>query len=397
MRRIGIYGGSFNPPHIGHVRAAEAFLNELSLDLLLVIPSADPPHKTLAADSPSAQVRLELTLLAMSGLPNTRVLDLELRRPGPSYTSDTLRELSAQYPGDRLYLLTGTDMFLSLPEWHEPEVICALAVPVVAARQHSDDNEQLSAAADRLRSLYGCESVLLRNPVTELSSTTLRRMLALSAGRDLLPAGVWERIIQLGAYRTGERLTGLSMEDLIPTALARYKSKRIPHALGCLDTAKQLADRFGADREICARAAILHDVTKALRGSEQLQLCDSYGILITDEERQDPALLHSITGAEAAARVFGESEAVCSAIRWHTTGRPNMTTEEKIVYLADCIEPTRSYPGVEETRAAAARDLDEALLLGMQGTLNDLLSRGIRPSPVTQQAIDALRGERNTL
>ena len=121
--RIGIYGGTFNPPHLGHLTAAKAAFELLRLDRLLLIPASQPPHKALPAGSPSAEQRLALTRLAAEQLElgdRVEVLDIELRRQGKSYTVDTLEELRRQYPGAELWLLMGTDMFLTFQAWREP-------------------------------------------------------------------------------------------------------------------------------------------------------------------------------------------------------------------------------------------------------------------------------------
>ena len=138
MARIGIYGGSFNPPHLGHIFAARKARQLLGLDKILLIPAAIPPHKAVAEGSPDGETRFALTQLAIAGETGMEVSRIELDRPGQSYTVDTLRELRESYPQDELYLLMGTDMFLSFFQWREPEAIAALAVPVCMARVRAD-------------------------------------------------------------------------------------------------------------------------------------------------------------------------------------------------------------------------------------------------------------------
>ena len=128
--KIGIYGGTFNPPHLGHLTAAAAVIATLKLDKLLLIPASIPPHKDLPAGSATAEQRLEMTRMAGEQLglgSKVETLDMEVRRAGKSFTSDTLAELKAQFPEDELWLLMGTDMFLSFETWHEPEKIASLA------------------------------------------------------------------------------------------------------------------------------------------------------------------------------------------------------------------------------------------------------------------------------
>ncbi len=132
MTRIGIYGGTFSPPHNGHVAAAKAFMEQMWLDFLFVIPAAVPPHKEM--ESPvSAADRFRMAQLAFSGMEGVYVSDMEIRRGGKSYTVDTLRELSGE--DRRLFLLCGTDMMLTLDEWREADEIFRLCYPVYVRRE----------------------------------------------------------------------------------------------------------------------------------------------------------------------------------------------------------------------------------------------------------------------
>ena len=121
--RIAVFGGTFNPPHLGHMAAAEACIEALSLDRLILMPTRVPPHKDLPAGSATPEQRLEMCRIAAVQIPRCEVSDLELRREGLSYTADTVEELAAHYPGDTLWLVMGTDMLLSFDRWREPERI----------------------------------------------------------------------------------------------------------------------------------------------------------------------------------------------------------------------------------------------------------------------------------
>ena len=139
--KIGIYGGTFDPIHRGHITAAQAAAQQLGLDLLLLIPASIPPHKALPEGGADAAQRLEMATLATAELScPAQVLDVEVRRQGKSYTADTLRTLRQQYPEDELWLLMGTDMFLSLQDWREPQEILRLVR--VAAFSRTGDPEQ---------------------------------------------------------------------------------------------------------------------------------------------------------------------------------------------------------------------------------------------------------------
>ena len=123
MQRIGIYGGTFNPPHIGHTRAALEAVRTLRLDKLLVIPDRIAPHKEIPEGSPSPEQRLEMLRLAIGGESAVEVSDMELRREGKSYSYETVEQIRTLYPEAELILLIGTDMFLSFHEWRFPERI----------------------------------------------------------------------------------------------------------------------------------------------------------------------------------------------------------------------------------------------------------------------------------
>ena len=374
MARIGIFGGSFNPPHLGHILAVREFQEKLSLDLVLLIPAATPPHKTLTTNSPAASHRLEMTRLAVADLPYTAVSDIELRREGASYTADTLDELRRIYPDDELFLLMGTDMFLSFETWYHPERIAAQATVAVAHRS-VDNPQQLQVCAEKLKETIHLHSVLVENEYLPHSSTSVRAMLAFRAAEEYLTPAVLEYIEKHDLYFSRDDLKGLGFDRLQEVSLCLHNKKRVPHVIGCSDTAERLALKYGADPVDAKRAGILHDVTKALNAQEQLQLCDHYAMILDNFERLNPKLLHAKTGAIVAERIFGENSTVCDAIRWHTTGKANMSVLEKIIYLADYMEPNRSFDGVEELRRLTEENLDDALYLGLSMTMEQLKLR----------------------
>ena len=194
--KIGIYGGTFNPPHLGHLTAAAAVIATLKLDKLLLIPASIPPHKDLPAGSATAEQRLEMTRMAGEQLglgSKVETLDMEVRRAGKSFTSDTLAELKAQFPEDELWLLMGTDMFLSFETWHEPEKIASLAGIAAFGRTKADMEPQFSAQRDKLYRLYPDARIFtLTVPgVIDISSTELRERLASGTGENLLPPAVY--------------------------------------------------------------------------------------------------------------------------------------------------------------------------------------------------------------
>ena len=389
--RIGVYGGSFNPPHTGHVLAASELLRSLRLDRLLIVPAADPPHKSLPAGSPSPEQRLELCKRSFAGVAGAEVCDLELRRPGKSYTVDTLTTLRERFPEDELCLVMGSDMLLSFQTWREPERIAALAELAAVRRDERPETwEQVLRQAELLRQRFAARIVTVENRCVEISSTTVRRLLAFRAPACLVPEAE-ALILREGWYLTGADFRNLSLEALRDLVLPLHDEGRRAHVVGTSDTAGALAQRWGADETAARRAGLLHDLTKALGGKEQLHICEKYAMILTPTQRENPKLLHAKTGAVLARTLFGESEAVAEAIRWHTTGRAGMTLLEKILYIADYMEPNRVFSGVEALRELVWRDLDRAVLLGLEQAMAHVRRQGKTLDPDSKAAWEYYR------
>ena len=197
--RLGVYGGTFSPPHLGHIHAAEVFLSQGGIDSLLIIPTHQTPMKE-REESTSPEHRLAMCRLAFSFSPYITVSDIEVRRGGKSYTAETLTELSA--PGVRLSYLCGTDMLLSMGRWYRPQVIFDLA-DIVCMRRECDMQmtQKLLEATEEYRTKYGARVRFLDAEPMQLSSTDVRRLV--SEGEDLrkyLSADVYEYIKEKGLY-----------------------------------------------------------------------------------------------------------------------------------------------------------------------------------------------------
>ena len=387
--KLGFFGGTFNPPHTGHMTAAASAIDRLSLDKLFFIPTAVPPHKKLPEDSASAIQRYEMLCAACAEIPKSEALDIELRRGGESYTADTARQLKSLYPGDELWMLCGEDMFMTLEHWYRSDWLFENVKIAVFARSDSAE-EKLALQAERLKAEKGAAAVLIPTKPVVISSTRLRELLKTGAGGEYLSDGVYSYILKNRLY--GVRPQPDKLWRLVEPWI---KESRRAHVAGCRAEAVSLARRWGADALDAENAAILHDLTKGVDPNEQLKLCEKYGRVIGNIGKDDHNVLHAFTGAEIAGALFGVSDEVCSAIRWHTTGKADMTLLEKIIWLSDYIEPTRSFPGIEEVRRLAYTDIDAALRLALRMSLDNLRLRGIKPYGATSEALAFLtdRGE----
>lgn len=393
--KIGIYGGTFNPPHLGHLAAARAAAAVLRLDKLIFVPAGIPPHKEIPADAPTDQQRLEMVTIAADQLrmPElTTVWDEELKRPGKSYTSDTLYQAKLLWPDAELWLLMGTDMFLSLQTWHKPDAVMSLAGICAFGRTEADSEELFEPQRKYLSETYGAKIVTVSIPdLVDISSTEIRKALTEGNGCDYLPPAVYGYILREKLYGTSADLTRLNNNDLRCVSYSMVKAKRLPHIRGTEEEAVRLAERWGADVEQMRRAAILHDCTKYLSLEEHLAICDRYGVELDEMERVTEKLLHSKTGALVAKYVFGEGEEIYESIFYHTTAKADMTLGGKIIYIADYIEPNRDFEGVEEMRALAYSDLDAAVAMGAQMAIEEMVEKSRKVHPNTQAAYDYYR------
>ncbi len=193
--KIGILGGSFSPPHKGHLHAAVAAREALQLDKLILIPAGDPPHKSLPEGTPNAEHRLNMARCAAESC-GAEVSDIEIRRKGKSYTALTLSELKERHLKDKLYFIMGTDMLLTLDTWYKPEVIFECAAIVAVARNEGDIAKIEEKA--KILAPMGAEVEIIRVEAFPASSTEIRENIM--EKRHLLPDSVFEYILRENLY-----------------------------------------------------------------------------------------------------------------------------------------------------------------------------------------------------
>lgn len=195
--KIGIFGGTFNPPHIGHLIVAEHVRSELSLDKIFFVPAEIPPHK-LNQNVASSDHRLAMLRLAIQDNPRFDVSEIELRRGGVSFTVDTLRELTTEHPHDQFFLLIGMDNLSEFYTWKSPEKILELATVVVMTRPGFDANEVPASMKDTVR--------ICPVPEIGIASRVIRRRASEGKSiQNLVPESVRKYIHQHKLYHTAER------------------------------------------------------------------------------------------------------------------------------------------------------------------------------------------------
>lgn len=198
--KTGIFGGTFNPVHKGHIMLAEYCMDSVGLDRIIMIPTAVPPHK-ISNNLASENDRLNMCKLACRGKENFFVSDIEIKRQGKSYTYETLTQLKEIYPDDHLYTIMGADMFLTLNRWKNPKIIFEKS-SIITIPRDEENKLELENFYNNVLKAMGASSIILPNPVMSVSSTFIRENLDnFNLISDMLDKGVYDYIIKNNLYR----------------------------------------------------------------------------------------------------------------------------------------------------------------------------------------------------
>jgi nicotinate-nucleotide adenylyltransferase len=373
--RIGIFGGSFDPVHIEHIRVAQAAIQTLGLDKLLIMPVSSAPHKTGRTLAPNA-ARLEMCRLAFEKIQNAEVSDYEINAGGVSYTYLTCRHFRKQYQAAELFWLVGTDMLRDFPTWKQPQDILENVTLAVCARNEKTGWVEQEQAAFYRR--FSKRFVCVGYNGADVSSTMLRVLAG--AGESL---DEWTDS-KVAAYI---RENGLYEIPNAKSALALEKPTRKAHTLRVAYLAAKHAKKYAVKEEQAISAALFHDCAKNLPPEHPLLR----GFVLPDEWGEVPqAVAHQFSGAYLAENVFGVTDKeVLGAVRYHTSGKPNMSALEKLTFLADMLEEERVYEGVEGLREAFERKSPNAALgRALQETVGFLEKKGVAVYPLTRKALE---------
>ncbi len=380
-RRIGLFGGTFDPLHNGHVVLAREFAARLNLDKVILMPTFVPPHKVKTNLAPAID-RLEMCRLACAPYEELAVSDLEINRRGASFTVTTLEQLTAKYPEAQLHLIVGADMFLTLGSWYRFGDIARMAVLCAAPRDQVPIEQLREYAAQLEQQGATCRVEPIVTP--RISSTEIRRRVA--AGEsigDLVPPAVAEYVQAHGLYVENKAYRSVE-EQYTDIIRGRLTPKRFAHSLAVSAQAEHLARRYGANSDKARVAGLLHDILKDTDPDSQLQILQDFDILLDTVEQGSHKLWHARSGAVFMEHILGiTDEDMLNAVRYHTTGRAGMSLLETILYLADFTSADRDYPDVEVLRALTEEDLDKAMHYAVKYTIDDLRESGRQVHPNT--------------
>jgi len=352
--RVGIFGGSFDPVHNEHVSIAVNAINKLNLDKLFIIPAYIAPHKRKALSD--GALRLKMLEAAFEKVDRAEVSDYELKKEGTSFSYLTCEYFSSVYPDAERFFIMGEDMLENFPTWKNPEKIVSLFDIAVCRR--ASLKEDLSDKQEDFLKKFGKNFIEIPYNGKAVSSTEVRVKARVGEEiSDLVPKAVEKIIVEDEAYKIPFADRALSLE----------KPKRAAHSRRVAITAGLAAGGFHIDEYSATLAGIMHDVAKNLKEDSP------YLKGFVRPEGVPDQILHQFSGAYVAEHTFGITDAdVLNAIRYHTTGRENMSSLEKLIYLADMLEPNRNFDGIEELRAAFEKNLDECMRLALKRTVEYL-------------------------
>lgn len=358
--RIGIFGGTFNPPHLGHRRLALSLMESAELNKVLIIPTCTPPHKK-SSELASEQHRLNMCRLEFSE-ECFEVSELEIKRKGKSYTVDTVAQLKKLYPHDELFLIIGSDMLLSFHKWYRYEDILKNVTLCVATREREISSQNLMTYSRDVLKL--CENEIIISAVEPFvcSSTAVREKIKAGESTDFLLGNEVREYIMCNNIYTDKYAF---YKDLLKQRLVE---KRYIHSLNVADSALLLAQKYGADPEKAYFAGLVHDIMKNASDEEQLQIMEKGGIILSRTEKQNKKLWHAMAGECYLCTEMDVTDSdILNAVRYHTTGRAGMSLLEKVVYIADYVSAERDYSDADIMRDLAFnRGLDEAALYALK-------------------------------
>ena len=388
MRQIGLMGGSFNPIHCGHLNMARTALACGAVERVLFLPSGNPPHKRDGlADK---RDRLAMAQLAIEGEHGMAMCTEEIERGGVIYTVDTLTILRERMPDCRFHYLIGADTLGALHTWRRIDEVIRLCA-FLAVMRPGEEGARARRIAEQWRA-RGAQIGFLPARLIDVSSTEIRQRLACGEPLDgLVPLQVEAYIRRHGLYGTD----GMKREKRVYRLKKELDKQRFEHTLGVEQTAREMARVFGEDEEKAALAGLLHDCAKCMPLERMVKACRR--VPLDEVTKASKALMHAVAGRCVAETVYDVTdEDVLDAIRWHTTGRAGMTRLEKIIYLADMIEPNRRpYPGLEALRALCMQDLDGAMHAALRMSLAHVQEQGKTLHPDTLAALMDFEPERN--
>ncbi len=351
------FGGAFDPFHEQHRTMIIGAKKELNADRVIVYPSFLPPHK---ADLYSSfEIRMQMTLAGTKGIPDVFIDTIERDRDVVNYSYEVIPLLKKKYPSDEYYFLIGGDSMVHFGHWVRPDIIAKEITIAVVNRQGVPGLED---AIERARLEYGAKVILLETQGENVSSSAIKARAELGLEQKDICPDVRKIVVDNNLYRI--------FSEIVEKARTDMPKKTFDHVCRTVMYAIKVNTKLNLPYKEVFLSCLLHDCAK----HEKAEM-----------EGVPAPVVHQYTGAEKAKAYYGiNDENILSAIRYHTTGKPDMTTLEKLVFCADMLEEGRDYPGVDYLRQTIESDFEKGFRECVRCSLNHLIENKKPFDPLTK-------------
>lgn len=383
MAKIGIMGGTFNPIHNAHIELAYKALLQFKLDKVLFITNGNPPHKK-GGSILDCHIRHKMVKLAIADYPKFEAYDFEITKNGPSYSYETLQHLKKQDKTNELYFIIGADSLHDITTWKRPRLIMELCTFLIYGRKGYDAQADL----EKIKKEYYLKAEFIDAPDIDISSSDIREKLEENEDvSEYLNDEVYDFIKRNGLYRKKK-------SSLKRHLRKNLRPERFFHSLNVSKMASELAETFGFSTGKAYLAGILHDCAKCIPYEIMLKMCKDLDVELDEQERASSALIHAKLGEKVAIAHYGiYDKEILEAIRYHTLGHPDMGNIAKVVYVADMLEPTRCFDGIDYLREIAKKDLNLAIYECTKKTIEFNVAKNRPVHPMAYKMLDAFAPE----
>ncbi len=364
-KKIGVIGGTFDPIHNQHLFIANSAMEKLGLDVVVFMPTGKSPHKDFDYVTDKHH-RYNMVSSAISDNEKFLISDIETTSEETSYTFSTLEKFKSMIDVDAtIYFIIGADSLYSIHKWKNVDIIAKLCKIVSFNRPNYLENLESSEVIKK----HNLEVIIIDDIEADISSTELRYKLYNNKNcKYIVPDSVIDYIKENDLYT--QKFSEEFIEYLKEKVASNISGKRYTHTLGVLGVAKKLATIYKCDLSECTVAALLHDYAKEMKKDNMAKYIKENNLFIDDYVKKHIDLAHGLIAKDIAKKQYKiYNEDILNAIEYHTTGRPNMSMVEKIIYLADALDPNREYKSLERLTNLAFTDIDKAMLECVRGKI----------------------------
>ncbi|MCL1924809.1 MAG: nicotinate-nucleotide adenylyltransferase [Defluviitaleaceae bacterium] len=349
MKKIAIFGGSFDPIHNGHLQVMASIKEDLAIDELIIIPTGENPLKGKRTPK---EHRLNMVKLAVNKQNTDKqkytISDIEIKRAGLSFSHETMKIIKEENEEAELFFTIGADILEDLEAWEGFEKLKELVTFLI-----------LNRPGYPLKIPKNIKYRVFKIPFLEISSTYVRELISDEKEFEhLVPR-------EAAAYIKENELYKISFDNSIyeyaDAELKKLKEKRYKHIFGVAEEAMALAKHYNINEEKAKIAALFHDIAKEYTREQIDEHIKKYNTQMPPLTITQTPLIHGFIGADLAEEQGIQNKDILDAIRYHTIGRSNMGMLEKIIYIADAFEPNRIFPEREKLKSLAYEDINRAI------------------------------------